>query len=139
MGSLCFSSASILRCESFTSLQAQLLIIPTALELIFSTTLVITNWGTGWRHLLLTAEGWSYFALALLELLSHNIPAVRDSVSVFSIVDIVLGATSFLPIFFYTLFVYLFTRGELIDTLPKRFQRIANVLLVFFHPCGRRS
>jgi hypothetical protein len=40
----------------------------------------------------LTAEGWSYFALALLELLSHNIPAVRDSVSVFSIVDIVLGA-----------------------------------------------
>ncbi|KAF7342159.1 hypothetical protein MVEN_01803700 [Mycena venus] len=134
MGSLCFSSASILRCESFTSLESQVLIIPTALELIFSTTLVITNWGTGWRHLLLTAEGWSYFALALLELLSHNIPAVRDSVSVFSIVDIVLGATSFLPIFFYTLFVYLFTRGELIDTLPKRFQRIANVLLLFFIP-----
>jgi hypothetical protein len=113
MGSLCFSSASILRCESFTSFQSQILIIPTALELIFSTTLVITNWGTGWsvvriaggtgtrdllflnffrRHLLLTAEGWSYFGLALLELLSHNIPAVRDNVSVFSIVDIVLGA-----------------------------------------------
>ncbi|KAJ7121108.1 hypothetical protein C8R44DRAFT_981935 [Mycena epipterygia] len=134
MGSLCFSSASILRCESFTSFQSQILIIPTALELIFSTTLIITNWGTGWRHLLLTAEGWSYFALALLELLSHTIPAVRDSVSVFTIVDIVLGATSFVPIFFYTLFVYLFTRGELIDTLPKRFQRIANVLLVIFIP-----
>ncbi|KAJ6562437.1 hypothetical protein B0H19DRAFT_1260013 [Mycena capillaripes] len=136
MGSqaLCFSSASILRCESFTSLQSQLLIIPTALELIFSTSLIITNWGTGWRHLLLTAEGWSYFALALLELLSHIIPAVRDDVSVFTIVDIVLGATSFLPIFFYTLFVYLFTRGELIDTLPKRFQRIANILLLFFIP-----
>ncbi|KAJ7616367.1 hypothetical protein DFH06DRAFT_1307130 [Mycena polygramma] len=134
MGSLCFSSASILRCESFTSLESQILIIPTALELIFSTTLIFTHWGTGWRHLLLTAEGWSYFALALLELLSHNIPAVRDNVSLFSIVDIVLGATSFLPIFFYTLFVYLFTRGELIDTLPKRFQRIANILLVFFIP-----
>ncbi|KAJ6597502.1 hypothetical protein DFH09DRAFT_972155 [Mycena vulgaris] len=134
MGSLCFSSASILRCESFTTLESQLLIIPTALELIFSTTLIITNWGTGWRHLLLTAEGWSYFALALLELLSHTLPAVRDSVTVFSIVDIVLGATSFLPIFFYTLFVYLFTRGTLIDTLPKRFQSIANVLLLFFIP-----
>ncbi|KAJ7030857.1 hypothetical protein C8F04DRAFT_1112696 [Mycena alexandri] len=134
MGTLCFSAASILRCESFTTLQSQLLIIPTALELIFSTTLIITNWGTGWRHLLLTAEGWSYFALALLELLSHTIPAVRDSVSVFSVVDIVLGATSFLPIFFYTLFVYLFTRGELIDTLPKRFQRIANTLLLVFIP-----
>ncbi|KAJ7172996.1 hypothetical protein C8R43DRAFT_978153 [Mycena crocata] len=134
MGSLCLSSASILRCESFTTLESQVLIIPTALELLFSTSLIITNRGTGWRHLLLTAEGWSYFALALLELLSHTIPAVRDSVSVFTIVDIVLGATSFLPIFFYTLFVYLFTRGELIDTLPKRFQRIANVLLVFFIP-----
>ncbi|KAJ6481927.1 hypothetical protein C8R45DRAFT_1003478 [Mycena sanguinolenta] len=135
MGSLsCFSSASILRCESFTGLQYQLLIIPTALELIFSTALIFTNWGTGWRHLLLTAEGWSYFALALLELLSHNIPAVRDSATVFSIVDIVLGATSFIPILFYTLFVYLFTRGELIDTLPQRFQRIANVLLLFFIP-----
>ncbi|KAF7366314.1 hypothetical protein MSAN_00887600 [Mycena sanguinolenta] len=134
MGSLCFSSASILRCESFTGLQSQLLIIPTALELVFSTALIFTNWGTGWRHLLLTAEGWSYFALALLELLSHNLPAVRDSVTVFSIVDIVLGATSFIPILFYTLFVYLFTRGELIDTLPQRFQRIANVLLLFFIP-----
>ncbi|KAJ7216372.1 hypothetical protein GGX14DRAFT_604502, partial [Mycena pura] len=134
MGSLCFSSATILRCESFTSLESQLLIIPTALELIFSTTLIITNWGNGWRHLLLTAEGWSYFALALLELLSHNIPAVRDSVSVFSIVDIVLGATSFLPIFFYISFVYLFTRGELTDTLPKRLQNAANVLLLIFIP-----
>ncbi|KAJ7677619.1 hypothetical protein B0H17DRAFT_1206900 [Mycena rosella] len=134
MGSLCFSSASILRCESFTTLESKVLLIPTALELIFSTTLIFTNWGTGWRHLLLTAEGWSYFALALLELLSHTLPAVRDSVTVFSIVDIVLGATSFVPIFFYTLFVYLFTRGELIDTLPKRFQSIANWLLLFFIP-----
>ncbi|KAJ7080976.1 hypothetical protein B0H15DRAFT_475780 [Mycena belliarum] len=134
MGSLCFSSASILRCESFTTLESQLLIIPTALELIFSTTLIFSNRGTGWRHLLLTAEGWSYFALALLELLSHTLPAVRDSVSVFSVVDIFLGATSFFPILFYTLFVYLFTRAELIDTLPKRFQRIANTLLLIFIP-----
>ncbi|KAJ7057252.1 hypothetical protein C8F01DRAFT_1153929 [Mycena amicta] len=133
MGSLCFSSASILRCESFTKLESQLLIIPTALELLFSSALIFTNWGY-WRHLLLTAEGWSYFALALLELLSHNLPAVRDSVTVFSVVDIVLGATSFLPIFFYTLFLYLFTRGELIDTLPQRFQNIANILLLFFLP-----
>ncbi|KAJ7321861.1 hypothetical protein DFH08DRAFT_356386 [Mycena albidolilacea] len=134
MGSLCFSTASILRCESFTALESQLLIIPTAVELLFATSLIYANWGKGRRHLLLTAEGWSYFALALLELLSHNIPAVRDSVSVFSIVDTVLGAASFVPIFFYTLFIYLFTRGELIDTLPKRFQRIASVLLAIFIP-----
>ncbi|KAF7292495.1 hypothetical protein MKEN_01473800 [Mycena kentingensis (nom. inval.)] len=134
MGSLCFSNPSILRCASFTTLENQLLIIPTALELLFASALIFTNRGNGWRHLLLTAEGWSYFALALLELLSHTLPAVRDSVSVFSVVDIILGATSFLPIFFYTLFVYLFTRGELIGTLPKRLQNVASVLLIFFIP-----
>ncbi|KAJ7224777.1 hypothetical protein C8J57DRAFT_231211 [Mycena rebaudengoi] len=135
MGSLCFSSPSILRCASFTSLQSQLLIIPTALELLFTASLVYTNWGAGSRrHLLLTAEGCSYFALALLELLSHTLPAVRDSVKVFTVVDIILGATSFLPIFFYTLFIYLFTRGKLLPTLPKSFQRVANVLLVIFLP-----
>ncbi|KAJ7681231.1 hypothetical protein B0H14DRAFT_3908209 [Mycena olivaceomarginata] len=117
MGSLCFSTASILRCESFTALESQLLIIPTAVELLFATSLIYANWGKGRRHLLLTAEGWSYFALALLD-----------------IVDTVLGAASFVPIFFYTLFIYLFTRGELIDTLPKRFQRIASVLLAVFIP-----
>ncbi|CAK5276166.1 unnamed protein product [Mycena citricolor] len=134
MGSLCFSSATILRCESFTSLESQLLIIPAALELVFSTALVFTNRGSGRRHLLLTAEGWSFFALALLELLSHTIPAVRGSVSTFSIVDIVLGATSFLPIFFYTFYVYLFTSGELVEALPKRSQRVANVLLLLMIP-----
>ncbi|KAF7292709.1 hypothetical protein MIND_01169100 [Mycena indigotica] len=134
MGSLCFSSASILRCESFTTLESQLLIIPTALELLFTASVIFKNWGTGRRHLLLTAEGWTYFALALLELLSHNIPAVRDNVSVFSVVDIVLGATSFIPIFFYTLFLYLFTRGELVNTLPRRFQNVSSILLFFFIP-----
>nr|GAT57102.1 predicted protein [Mycena chlorophos] len=134
MGSLCFSSAAILRCDSFTTLESQLLIIPTALELLFATAVIFTNWGTSRRHLLLTAEGWTYFGLALVELLSHTLPAVRDSVTVFSVVDTVLGATSFLPILFYTLFLFLFTRGELVDTLPTRYQGLASALLGIFIP-----
>jgi hypothetical protein len=39
-----------------------------------------------------------------------------------------------LPFFQYISFVYLSTRGELTDTLPKRFQNAANVLLVIFIP-----
>ncbi|KAF7319259.1 hypothetical protein HMN09_00263400 [Mycena chlorophos] len=134
MGSLCFSSAAILRCDSFTTLESQLLIIPTALELLFATAVIFTNWGTSRRHLLLTAEGWTYFGLALVELLSHTLPAVRDSVTVFSVVDTVLGATSFLPILFYTLFLFLFTRAELVDTLPTRYQGLASALLGIFIP-----
>ncbi|KAJ7050410.1 hypothetical protein C8F01DRAFT_1179068 [Mycena amicta] len=114
MGSLCFSSASILRCESFTKLESQLLIIPTALELLFSSALIFTNWGTG-RNWNIVLGVWSL--LSLLLLLTPR-----------------LGCPSFLPIFFYTLFLYLFTRGELIDTLPQRFQNIANILLLFFLP-----
>lgn len=97
MGSLCLSAVPILRCESFTRLQSQVLIIPTALEVIFSTTLIFTNWYSGRRFLLITAEGWIYFALALLDLLSHTIPAVRDSLGIFRIIDITIGTFLFLP------------------------------------------
>jgi len=134
MGSFCLSSASILRCESLTRIQAQVLIIPTAIEVIFSTSLIFTNWGSGRRHLLLTVEGWIYFALALLELLSHIIPAARDNMMVFKNIDIILAATSFLPILFYTVFLYLFSRADLTNTLPQRFQRLSSFTLLIFIP-----
>ncbi|KAL0946281.1 hypothetical protein HGRIS_012532 [Hohenbuehelia grisea] len=134
MASLCFSAASTLRCASFTLLQYKLLIIPPAIELIFATSLIVTNWGRGWRHLLLTAEGWIYFALALVDLLSHLFPAAQDDLTTFRTLDLVLAATSFLPILFYTLFIFLFTRAELLNTLPKRFQRVSKVALMLFIP-----
>ncbi|RDB28283.1 hypothetical protein Hypma_001413 [Hypsizygus marmoreus] len=134
MGSLCLSTASILRCESFSRLQVILIIVPTALEVILSTSLIFTNWGTGRTHLWLTAEGWIYFALALLEMFSHILPAVRDNPEIFKALDTVLAATSFLPIFFYIVFIFLFSRAELVDSLPSRFQTISKLLLLFFIP-----
>jgi hypothetical protein len=47
MGSFCFSSASILRCIPVSRTQAEILIIPAAVEIIFSTTLVIAKFGDG--------------------------------------------------------------------------------------------
>ncbi|KAF5384152.1 hypothetical protein D9615_003189 [Tricholomella constricta] len=134
MGSLCLSTASILRCASFTRLQVILLIVPTALEVVFSTSLIFTNWGTGRRHLWLTAEGWVYFALALLEMLSHILPAARDGADVFKVLDTVLAATSFLPILLYILFIFLFTRAELVAILPIRLQTMTKLLLLIFIP-----
>ncbi|KAF5348372.1 hypothetical protein D9758_010924 [Tetrapyrgos nigripes] len=134
MGSLCLSSAPILRCESFTRIENIVLIIPTGLEIIFSTSLIFTNWGTGWKHLLLTAEGWTYLALALLDLLTHIVPAVRDDLSLFKTLDIVLASLSFAPIFFYTLFLLLLMRGELVDILPQRYRNVAIIMLLIFIP-----
>ncbi|KAF9463236.1 hypothetical protein BDZ94DRAFT_633486 [Collybia nuda] len=134
MGSLCLSSASILRCESFTRIQVILLVIPTALEVIFSTSLVFTNWGTGRRHLWLTAEGWIYFGLAVVEMLSHILPAARDSAEIYKVLDTVLAAASFLPILLYMIFLFLLSQAELIDILPTRFQTIAKLMILIFIP-----
>ncbi|KAF8065297.1 hypothetical protein FPV67DRAFT_1388590, partial [Lyophyllum atratum] len=134
MGSLCLSTASILRCASFTRLQVILLVVPSALEVVFSTSLIFTNWGTGRRHLWLVAEGWVYFTLALIEMLSHILPAARDRAGVFNVFDTVLAATSFLPIFLYILFMFLFARAELVDALPIRLQTVGKLLLLIFIP-----
>jgi hypothetical protein len=134
MASICLSAAPILRCPSFDALQNELFIIPPALELIFSSSLLFSNWRDHKSVLLVTAEAWAYFALALLDFLSHLLPAVRDSLSTFRIVDISLAALSFLPLFFYSLFLYIFTTTQLIDTLPSRFHLISKLMLVFFIP-----
>lgn len=101
MGSLtCLSSAPNLRCESLSRIQSELLIIPPALEVIFSVALVFAKWNSSGskRHYLLSAEGVVYFALALLDLLAHIIPAVSHSVSIFNILDIFIGPPH--PFFF---------------------------------------
>lgn len=154
MGSLtCLSSAPNLRCESLSRIQSELLIIPPALELIFSVALVFAKWNSSGskRHYLLSAEGVVYFALALLDLLAHIIPAVSHSVSIFNILDIFIGAphqsflvthkltflsaaASSVPLFFYTLFLFLFASGELLQTLPGRFQSTVKYLIMIFIP-----
>lgn len=110
------------------------LVIPSALEIIFSTSLIFTNRGSGRRHLLLTAEGWLYLTLTILDLISHILPAARDNLRTFEIMDIVVAAMSSLPILLYTAFLFLFTNAELLESLPSRFRKIAKPLLLFFIP-----
>ncbi|KAL4263855.1 hypothetical protein AB1N83_005460 [Pleurotus pulmonarius] len=132
--SICLSAASNLRCATFTQVQSGLLLIPTGLELLFATSLVFTNWGSGWRHLLLTAEGWIYFVLTLVDVLASIVPAVRDHLGSYEVVDRIIGAMSSLPLLLYISFLFLFARAELINTLPQRFQNVTKALLLIFIP-----
>ncbi|THV06859.1 hypothetical protein K435DRAFT_415048 [Dendrothele bispora CBS 962.96] len=134
MGSLCLSSAPILRCESFTRIQNIVFIIPVGLEIIFSTSLIFTNWGRGRKHLLLTAEGWTNLALAILDLLTHIIPAERIDLGTFRTIDIVIASLSFIPILLYMLFLFFFANSELIDILPIRFRNVGKFMLLIFIP-----
>lgn len=134
MGSICLSSASILRCDSLTRNQNIYLIIPTALEVIFSTSLVLINRGPGKRNLLLTAEGLFFLLLVVLELLSQILPAVRGNLHLFKAFDLIIAIASFLPICLYTLFLYLFTNAELLSVLPRRMKTIAKLALILSIP-----
>ncbi|KIK61502.1 hypothetical protein GYMLUDRAFT_997362 [Collybiopsis luxurians FD-317 M1] len=79
-------------------------------------------------------EGWIYFALALLEFLSHILTAVRDDLEVFRIVDIVLGAFSSLPLLFYTFFLCIFSWTYLMDAIPQWLQRLGKFFMVVLIP-----
>ncbi|KDR77146.1 hypothetical protein GALMADRAFT_210272 [Galerina marginata CBS 339.88] len=134
MGSICLSSAPILRCASLTQLENILLVIPTALEVIFTSSLIFAKWGRGRKHLLITAEGWTYFVLVMVELLSGIVPPLQNNLSLFRALDLGIGVASFVPIFCYSFFLFLFTKGELADTLPSRLQNVATLTLVTFVP-----
>ncbi|KIM74083.1 hypothetical protein PILCRDRAFT_14728 [Piloderma croceum F 1598] len=132
---ICLSSAANLRCESLSRIRSEVLIIPPVLEVIFATYLVAAEWGSGSRkHFLLVAEGWTYFFLALIDLLSHITPAARKSLPLFKSLDIFIASASFLPLLFYTLFLFLFSSEKLIQNLPQRYQRIVKYLIIIFIP-----
>ena len=114
MGSTCLSVAPILRCAPLNQLQNIVLIIPVGLEVLLATSLVYFNWGFGRyvmeqsvvirvsktiffyrRYLLLTAEGWIYFTLALFELVSNVLPSIRNNVSLFRAFDVFIGSYNF--------------------------------------------
>jgi len=132
---ICLSSATNLRCESLSRIHSEVLIIPPVLEVIFATYLVAAEWRSGSRkHFLLVAEGWTYFFLALIDFLSHITPAARKSLPLFKSLDIFIASASFLPLLFYTLFLFLFSSEKLIQNLPQRYQRIVKYLIIIFIP-----
>ncbi|PFH48922.1 hypothetical protein AMATHDRAFT_64270 [Amanita thiersii Skay4041] len=133
MGSLCLSAASILRCEPFTRTQVITLVIPTALEALFSVSLIFAKWNPGRRQFLLACEGWIYLFLALLELFSNLYPAAQRRINIFRVLDIVLASTSFLPLLFFCLFLCSLTLLDFLTTiLPAGLRKITKPLLFLF-------
>ncbi|KAG5651685.1 hypothetical protein H0H81_007816 [Sphagnurus paluster] len=70
----------------------------------------------------------------MVEVLSHILPAARDRGEVFKVFDTFLAAASFVPIFLYVVFIFLFTRAELVEVLPRRLQMVSKILLLIFIP-----
>ncbi|KAJ3567422.1 hypothetical protein NP233_g6378 [Leucocoprinus birnbaumii] len=133
----CVSLASSLRCY-YSGLPTEInhitLIIPVALEVIFSTALLFTNWRSGRRYLLLVAEGWVIFFLSFLEVLAFVVPAVRGHISPFRAVDQSIGALSFVQLFFYMSFLFAWVQGECLPIVPRRIRQVARLLLLILIP-----
>ncbi|XP_006455280.1 hypothetical protein AGABI2DRAFT_121212 [Agaricus bisporus var. bisporus H97] len=133
----CISLASNLRCYYSTHGKQDYhtpLIIPVALEVIFTSSLLFTNRRSGRRHLFLVAEGFLDFLLALLEVLAFRIPAVRSNISHFKAIDKAIGALSFTPLLLLMSFLYAWVRTECLPIAPTRVQRIARLLLFMLIP-----
>lgn len=48
--------------------------------------------------------------------------------------DTIKAALSFLPVLLYTVSLWIFVNEELVQTLPKRFQRVASYIFLLFIP-----
>ncbi|TRM67626.1 hypothetical protein BD626DRAFT_103641 [Schizophyllum amplum] len=131
MGYICLSSPTVLRCQSFTTVQSVVLVIPAGLEALVASWTVYANWGLGHRkHMLLAAEGCVYLALALLDMITHLLPAIRDDIRAFRVVDTIVGVASVFPIFFYGLFIFFLLRSQFIDSYPRWLKLLIQISLI---------
>ncbi|TDL27776.1 hypothetical protein BD410DRAFT_893961 [Rickenella mellea] len=131
MGSICLSLTPILRCSSLTRTQSIVLLVPTALQVVFAIGLLVCKWGSGRKHYFLVTEGFATFVLALLDFLSHILPLARNGYKTF---DISIGVISFIPILLYIAYLYLMARSNLLPSLPRRFQSIITYILLVLIP-----
>ncbi|KAF9224858.1 hypothetical protein BS17DRAFT_54079 [Gyrodon lividus] len=126
---VCLSLAPNLRCVSFTQLEHQVLIIPPAIEVIVCIFFILLKRRTDRAHILLLTDGILYYIWALLDMLSHVVPAARNSLSIFKALDICLGSVSFTPLLLYSLYLYQLAFHELIPDLPRRLQAFPQIFL----------
>lgn len=106
------------------------LTIPPVFELFFCVLLVSMTWKSRRAHLLLAADGVLYFILALVDLLSHAIPAVTASKAA----ELFLGSVSFVPILLYTSYLVWLSRREFITYLPRSHQPPVKYLFIGLIP-----
>ena len=103
---------------------------------------------------ILAAEGPTYLLLVLLSLLNRVIPLFEYSLKAHKILDIAIGAcaiyplspallnalvsrtgaASFIPMFLYMFYLYLFKRREFFPGLPQRFNLFANAFALAVIP-----
>ncbi|GBE89786.1 predicted protein [Sparassis crispa] len=86
------------------------------------------------KPIILAAEGFTYFALSLIDALVHIIPKVGDSLQIFRPLDIFIGTASFVPLLLYTLFLLLYTNSELFLIISAQFRAIVMYSLLFVIP-----
>lgn len=134
MSSICYSSASLLRCDLLSTNESIGLVIPVIIQAILTSTLTALLWARSRRHLFLACEGWIDLLLSLLNLFWELYPAVRRSPHAFKSLDIVIGSMSFIPILFYSLFLCSLILTDFITILPPSVRRVVRPFLIFFIP-----
>ncbi|KAG1721448.1 hypothetical protein EDB19DRAFT_1917312 [Suillus lakei] len=126
----CLLPAENLRCVPLSLVQMHALTIPPVIELFFCVLLVSMTWKSRRAHLLLAADGVLYFILALVDLLSHAIPAVTASKAA----ELFLGSVSFVPILLYTSYLVWLSRREFITYLPRSHQPPVKYMFIGLIP-----
>ncbi|KAG9307980.1 hypothetical protein JVU11DRAFT_12028 [Chiua virens] len=145
---ICLSLSPNLRCFGFTIPQFATLIIPPVIEVIISLLFIylcsgpdrqVFNVLSGIQiisssydrraQFLLAVDGILYFIWALLDVLSHVVPAARNSLSLFKVLDFLLGAVSFTPILLYTLSLYRLSFQNFLPAFPRNLQPYLEISL----------
>jgi hypothetical protein len=130
----CLLPAENLRCIPLNLVQIQALAIAPVIELFFCVFYIYMTWKSSRAHLLLAADGVLYFILALVDLLSHVIPAARNSVTTSRMAELFLGSVSFVPMLSYTSYLLWLSRRDFIPYLPRRLQPAAKYFFTGFIP-----
>lgn len=130
MNYICLSLAPNLRCQDLTKAQSAAIFAPAAVEALFSLILAFADSSLrGPKRWILVIDGLSFFSLALLDLLAHLVSGISSSQQAFSVLDFVIAALSFIPLFAYLSFLLLFANSNLRNSIPSRFRLMLTVLL----------
>lgn len=130
MNYICLSLAPNLRCQDLTKGQSIAVFAPAAVEALFSLILAFADSSLrGPKRWVLVFDGLSFFSLALLDFLAHLVSGISASQQAFSVVDFIIAALSFVPLFAYLLFLLLFAKSSLTNSIPSRFRLMLIVLL----------
>ncbi|THH04545.1 hypothetical protein EW145_g5446 [Phellinidium pouzarii] len=135
MSSSCLSAATIVRCETLSKLEDGVIFIPVILQVLILIGLTAAYWRSGKKkHLMILADSFAFYVLALLDLLSHLIPEARIDLQFFKIFDIIIGILSFIPILLYAVFLYILARTYFLPTLTRLPRKLTNYTLLAFIP-----